>query len=752
MGQYAEGQVTSPEALVKRVKNGRAGGDGMGTVERGPESNLEELRCQLMRRLTLLLMGTSGVAMWLTTLQYPWPMKWFGLLCVPLSLGIAVWMLGNIRPALARHLLVWGLIGLLLAAMWLFSEPWLPFLGLLSAFVGAMLVSGSELASAGIVAALAVWLTLGGARLYPLPGLLSALALGAASGWLAVRTLYTALEWAWTTQQRADCLLELARDRQGELNRVLKSLNVTSGLLHRTQRELAVAYRQAEEARQMKERFAANISHELRTPLNLILGFSELMYLTPQVYGEMRWAPRLRRAVHQIYCSSRHLLEMIDDILDLSRFEMVGFTLDKEPTVLEPLLRDTVEIAEDLFRDRPVRLEVEISPDLPPLKVDRTRIRQILLNVLKNAARFTEEGMVRVEAKPVDGEVVISVSDTGPGIPADELPHIFDEFYQVDHSLRRGHGGVGLGLAICKFFVEAHAGRIWVESQEGMGSTFFFTLPIPGQHMPLSRLEMDRPLGPICPEMHSPVLVVDPDPALVTMIRRHIEDYDVVQVEDVGRLAEEAMRHHPRAVVRNVPPGKQNGYDRVPSLPVPFIECSLPSQAWIADDLAVVTCLTKPITARQLLREIERLGNVHDVLVIDDDRGFCQLVEQMLSATGRAFEVRHAFDGADGLQAMRVGRPDLLLLDLVMPGVDGFRVLEEMRHEPELADVHVVLLTATSYFEDALSQCGTQVVIHRSDGLRPAEVLRCLRAVIDVLEPRYVEWSALNDTLAMRDT
>jgi CheY-like chemotaxis protein len=168
----------------------------------------------------------------------------------------------------------------------------------------------------------------------------------------------------------------------------------------------------------------------------------------------------------------------------------------------------------------------------------------------------------------------------------------------------------------------------------------------------------------------------------------------------------------------------------------------VPSQAWVANDLAVAACLTKPITAQQLMQEVDRLGNIHDILIIDDERGFDQLVERILDATARAFRVSHAYDGAEGLEAMRAHRPDLVLLDLIMPGVDGFQVLEEMRRQPELTDVPVVLLTATSYAEDALAQRGSQVVIHRPDGLRPAEVLRCLRAVVDVLEPRYDERSA----------
>jgi len=470
------------------------------------------------------------------------------------------------------------------------------------------------------------------------------------------------------------------------------------------------------------------------------------------VYGTFHWPPTLRRDVYQIHRSSRHLLEMIDDVLDLSRFEMVGFTLNKEPTPLEPLLRDTVEIARDLFRGQPVRLEVEVAPDLPTLEIDRTRVRQVLLNLLSNAARFTEEGVVRVEAKRADGEVVVAVRDTGSSIPADELPHMFEEFYQVDRSLHRRHGGAGLGLAISKRFVEVHDGRIWVESEEGVGSTFTFALPIPGQHVSLSRLHVDHPLELSWAETRPPILVVDPDPMVGDLVRRHIEECEVVQVEDVDRLAGAVTLHHPQAVVWNVPPGEQGGHDSFISAPVPCIECSLPSQAWVADDLAVTACLTKPITARHLLREIERLGDIHDVLVVDDDRGFCQLVARMLESTGQAFEVRRAYDGEDGLSSMRARRPDLMLLDLVMPGMDGFQVLEEMRREPELANVPVVLLTATSYVEDALAQRGGQVVIHRPDGLSSVEVLRCLRAVIGILEPHYDEWSTPEEALVMRET
>jgi CheY-like chemotaxis protein len=163
--------------------------------------------------------------------------------------------------------------------------------------------------------------------------------------------------------------------------------------------------------------------------------------------------------------------------------------------------------------------------------------------------------------------------------------------------------------------------------------------------------------------------------------------------------------------------------------------------------LAVTACLNKPITAERLLHEIERLEGVQDVLVVDDDRAFCRLVERMLKASGRIFSVRQAYDGQDGLRALRGRRPDLLLLDLMMPGVDGFHVLKEMRQDAKLVDLPVILLTAISLAEDALMQRRGQVVIRRSDGLSPVEALRCLGAVVDVLEARYDEKSVPQEAL-----
>ena len=706
--------------------------------------SLDELRSRLACRLALLpLIIAGGVITWRLFAPGPFPVPLLQGTLALVALGWGVRSLDDRHPALARYVLAGGLTLALLAGLWQLADTWVPFLGVALAFVSSLLVSGGEFWSTAAVAGAAVLLNRTGSRAYPTVELLAALALGLVIAWLGVRTLYMAIEWVWEAHHRADHLLELARDRQGQLGKANRSLDLTNSILRRTQRELIVARKQADEARRMKEHFAANVSHELRTPLNLVLGFSEMMYLSPEVYGELDWPATLRRDVYQIYRASRHLLDMINDILDLSRLEMVGFALHRQPTPLGPLLREAVDIAADLFRDRPVQLMTSIGDDLPALSVDRIRVRQILLNLLSNAARLTEEGYVRVTASVEGPDIVVSVTDTGPGIPADALSHLFDEFYQVDHSLHRRSAGAGLGLAISKHFVEAHEGHIHVESEEGAGSTFSFSLPLPDGHAPVSRLEAGRAPGVSGNDSGPPLLVVDPDPTVGDWLAHHLDGYAVVPVTDPHALGDAITLYHPRAIVRNVRPDSAHDQQSGCSAPVPVIDCALPSSAWMAQDAGVVDCLIKPISSEGLLRVLGRLDGIREVLVVDDDRDFCQLVERILQSTGRPFQLYSAYSGEDALLALQEHAPDLVLLDIIMPEMDGLETLARMRGELGLRNLPVVLLTATSLAEDSVSRLGSRLVVDRTGGLSLAETLRCLRALVDVLEPEYDErWAS----------
>ncbi|MGC8787446.1 MAG: sensor histidine kinase, partial [Anaerolineae bacterium] len=195
----------------------------------------------------------------------------------------------------------------------------------------------------------------------------------------------------------------------------------------------------------MKEQFAANISHELRTPLSLILGFSEVMYFSPDIYGDMVWPPTLRHDVRQIYQNSRRLLDLVNDVLDLSRLDTDQMPICKELSDLGTVIREAIETVAPAIQNGKRGLHAEIPSGLPLLAFDRTRIRQVLINLLNNAARFTDQGSVTVAVNPGDQEIVVSVADTGSGIPEEELGKIFDEFYQVDMSIRRRREGAGLG-------------------------------------------------------------------------------------------------------------------------------------------------------------------------------------------------------------------------------------------------------------------------------------------------------------------
>lgn len=714
----------------------------MTQVQLCPAGVVDDLRNEIAGLVGLVAMVGGVLLLWSTLVDWPFPMP--AAICALLlsAIGLVGRELARRHISWSRYVLVTGLALLVLAAMWIFGDERLPLAGVLLVLIATPLFMGGGVAVAALVAALAAWLNAAGYRTYDVvfvAGLLgSAVILSA----LILHQLLSALQWAEKAWQRADRLFEESSKRQVELNETLKSLDLANELQQRTQYELAVARKRADEARRMKEMFAANISHELRTPLNLILGFSELMYKTPEVYGDAAWPVALRRDVFQVYSASRHLMEMINDILDLSRFEMTGFTLNREITPLRPFLQDTMAIVADLFRGHPARLETQLADDLPELELDRTRIRQVLLNLFANAKRFTDGGCVRLEARVEGDEVLITVADTGAGIPADRLPLIFDEFYQVDSSLRRKREGVGLGLAISKRFVEAHEGRIWVESKQGRGSRFVFALPFAGRRN-AAVLERDGTrMGEALPRAR--LLVVDPDPGVTELIARHLTEYDVLPVLQADRLDEEIAQKRPRAVLDNRPANEAAAATLPQSTSVPVFRCSLPGRAWTIEDMKVAACLYKPVTEEQLDKELERLGPVGDVLIIDDDRGFVQLVERMLQATGRGYRTLRAYDGTEGLELMRQAAPGAVLLDLIMPEMDGAQVLAEMRKDAALSSIPVVLLSATSPKEERAAN--RDLVISRHDGLRMMEVLRCLEAVIPLLEPHYDDGAFLDRT------
>ncbi|MGI6209987.1 MAG: sensor histidine kinase, partial [Anaerolineae bacterium] len=380
------------------------------------------------------------------------------------------------------------------------------------------------------------------------------------------------LEWSWQRSAEATDLAERLRDRQGELNQALSQLRLAYQLLGRTNRELALAHQEADEARRLKEEFAASVSHELRTPLNIILGFADLIHRTPEVYGLDRWPQLLRRDVAEIWRSARYIAELVDDILELARVDALAMPVKRELTDLGAVIRETSALAERLLGDRPVRLIVRIPEDLPHLLVDKTRIRQVLLNLLSNAIRFTDRGQIEVTAECSASELLVSVSDTGVGIPPHEVGAIFEEFHRADGQEARG--GKGLGLAIAKRFVNLHGGRIWAESEVGRGSVFRFTLPLSEKRV--SRLMGSPEWGPAAAS--SSLVLYQPGgmPGAAAYLGRHLEDWQMLVADDGEQLRQLVETHHPSAVLVNITEDLDAVMAQVPE-GVPIVQVSLPA-------------------------------------------------------------------------------------------------------------------------------------------------------------------------------
>ena len=688
----------------------------------------DNLQHQLFRHYTLLFFITTGLAIWLAINHDPFSLPLVIVWSVLCLVAYGLNRLAGVYPNLMCYLFVGAIYICLIAAMFIWDLVWILGAGMLFTFISIVLQPRVGLAGAVGVLIAAFWLATTGHRAYPVE-LFVLYILSAILAWLLVNTLYTALLWYRTMHNRADQLLQEARDQRSELKRTLQSLEAAYEVQQRIHAELISARRHADEARRAKERFAANISHELRTPLNIILGFSEIMHLSPEVYGaELVWPPTLRRDISQIYRSSSHLLSMIDDILDLSHIELSQFTMNLEPTEMSVFLLDTMNFVEDLFKDHPAFLEYVIEPNLPLLEIDRTRIRQVLLNLLNNAKRFTTEGSVRVEARLVEHDIMISVADTGPGIAAEDQSFLFNEFYQVDFSMSRKHGGAGLGLAVSKHFVQAHNGMIWVDSQIGMGAKFTFTLPVPRQtahaESGVTRKGSPGPQVAIPPS----IAIVEADGRVVDTVRRYLNTYSIVQVSDSAALPEAIHRNQPKAIIHTGLPDDWGRGETCPALPA--VWCAIPGQSRLTGQSVILSSLAKPVASAKLLGELGQLPDLHRLLIIDDDRGFVQLIERMIQASPLKCRVLRAYTGEEGLAQMRLHRPDVVLLDLVLPDIDGFDWLESMQQDEAVRDTPVILLTARSGFDTMVGGDSDTILIRWPHELFSWEVLRFLQKAL----------------------
>lgn len=561
--------------------------------------------------------------------------------------------------------------------------------------------------------------------------------------WLVTRPALISLEWSWMNFAYATQARDELERRQGELTRTLHGLNVAQNRLEQLNQELAWAREAAEEARRLKAEFAANISHELRTPLNHIIGFSEVMISAPETYGGDVLPDSYRGDVEAIYRSAHHLSQLIDDVLDLSQIEAARMGLAKTSVRVCEVIDEAIAVVHHFLESKGLALNVAAPTDLPQVFVDRTRIRQVLINLLGNAARFTDEGGITIRATYEEHDVIVSVEDTGPGIPHDDLPKVFEEFRQLDGSSSRRHGGSGLGLAISKRFVELHGGSIWAESEVGRGSRFNFSIPVAsGQNVVTTPYSGEAPfwsrLAAEWSSSRKTLAVISDDPALARVIHRFLDGFEVIVSDSVAEVSAWHVEHRVDALLLAAESTRDGlrQVEEVRHLPttLPVITCSIPARRDRAKDLEVASYLVKPVDREALLKEIGRLGRpASRVLVVDDDPDTLRLFARILqSEPGRErYRVSTATSGTEALAQMRRYRPDVVILDLLMPDTGGYEVLAAMRCEPELQDIPTIVISAQEAREE--TAVADAVAMTRPGGLAMGELLNLIRTGLDNL-------------------
>jgi signal transduction histidine kinase/CheY-like chemotaxis protein len=564
---------------------------------------------------------------------------------------------------------------------------------------------------------------------------------GASLFWLTARPAYTTLAWAWSSYIDAAEKHEQLRQQHGELARVLKSLDLAYRRLEHLNDELNRARHVAEEARRLKSEFAASISHELRTPLNLILGFSEMMVRRPKSYGDLPLPPAFQADIDTIYRNARHLASLIDDVLDLSQIEAGRLGLMRENADLREVVEEAVRAVSPRLAYEGLSLTIALPENLPPVFLDRTRIRQVLINLLNNAARFTDVGGVRISAECRDHDLVVSVADTGVGIPPDELPHVFDEFFQAGSALQRRVGGSGLGLTISKRIVELHGGAMWAESRVGEGSTFFFSLPltrnvatgtVAGEWTVWDRVAQG-------PERTAPALgLIADEEMIIRTFQRYLDGYRIIPAIDAAHLARLADEMPLRgAIIARTAPAEcwrilREIVDR--GFTFPIAVATISGRHRQAAALGVADYLDKPILREQVGTMLERLGKrVRTILVVDDNADMVRLLARMISGFGRRYDVWQATSGQEALVIMRRQRPDALVLDLLMPEIDGYAVLAAMQADDRLRGVPVVAISSGGAGSEL--QTGGIIQVTRSSGFSTTEIIQCLKGCFDALGP-----------------
>jgi signal transduction histidine kinase/CheY-like chemotaxis protein len=685
-------------------------------------ANVDKLQSPIQGRVACLLLTSLPIAIWLLC-RVNYELAAWTLVLGCLAVDLLVVVAGDLEYALGLLALPAGMAALFVSAP----------AGILVAFVCTILLLVSPFGGSNpfmqATTLAGVWGTVG-------------LVL------LTLRRLRALADWTWIAYRRNADLLEQARDDQVHLKQAMEDLEDANLQLTRLNRVAQALRHAAEEARAAKERFAANVSHELRTPLNMIIGFADMITDTPDIYGR-GIPPALLVDLDVIRRNSQHLSKLIDDVLDMSQLEVGRMALTKESVMLHEMVEAAVTAVRPLYDSKHLYLEVDLPRDLPPIFCDRTRIRQVLLNLLSNSGRFTDSGGVRLRAWHQANDLMISVTDTGPGIADQDADRIFQPFQQLQYATRPQQGGSGLGLSISRGFIRLHGGDMWFESTTGIGSAFFVRLPLElplasdhrvsrwfSPHLQYS--ERVRRSAVRAATLRPRFVVVDSEGVLCPLLSRYMDNPEIVPAANLREAVHELSRAPSQGLLVNRMALEMavTTLNEIADLPMPrdtpVIVSAMAGVQEAARALSVSEYLTKPVSRDTLLAVLDRLNlKGRTVLAVVDEPESLRLLRRMLVSRPRGYRVLGATRGQEAMSLLCERHPDVVLVDSDMATSEDFQFLAAKNQNPSLRDTPVVVISA----RDPVGRPAASPIlaILQRGGMSAEQFLACVEALSRIL-------------------